>query len=94
MPTTHFIGILGVDWHLAWEAALRGYREFEQRIDSLADGREPKGMAVPRAEKRQLVREVCQRQLVPFPVSGTSRSALALAVNSSARCCGSWPRRA
>jgi len=47
---------------------LRGHREFEQRIDSLADGREPKGMAVPRAEKRQLVREACQRQLVPFPV--------------------------
>jgi len=52
-----------------WGVLLRGYREFEQRIDSLADGREPKGMAVPRAEKRQLVREACLRQLAPFPVS-------------------------
>ncbi len=40
-----------------WGVLLRGYREFEQRIDALADVRQSKGQAVPRVEKRQLVRE-------------------------------------
>lgn len=52
-----------------WGVLLRGYREFEQRIDALADVRQSEGLAVPRAGKRQLVREACLRQLVPFPVS-------------------------
>jgi len=52
-----------------WGVLLRGYREFEQRIDALAAVRQREDLAVPRAEKRQLVREACLRQLVPFPVS-------------------------
>jgi hypothetical protein len=52
-----------------WGVLLRGYREFEQRIDALAELRQGEGLTVPRAEKRQLVREACLRQLVPFPVS-------------------------
>jgi hypothetical protein len=48
---------------------LRGYREFEQRIDALAELRQNEALAVPRAGKRQLAREACLRQLVPFPVS-------------------------
>lgn len=52
-----------------WGVLLRGYREFEQRIDALADLRQSEALAVPRAGKRQLVREACLRQLVPFPVS-------------------------
>lgn len=52
-----------------WGVLLRGYREFEQRIDALAHVRQSEGLAVPRAEKRQLVREACLRQLLPFPVS-------------------------
>lgn len=52
-----------------WGVLLRGYREFEQRIDALAEVRQSESLEVPRAEKRQLVREACLRQLVPFPVS-------------------------
>ncbi|MFM7550154.1 MAG: hypothetical protein ACKO8I_15070 [Cyanobacteriota bacterium] len=43
-----------------WGVLLRGYREFEQRIDGLAELRQSEALAVPRAGKRQLV---------PFPVS-------------------------
>ena len=52
-----------------WGVLLRGYREFEQRIDALAELRQNEALALPRAGKRQLAREACLRQLVPFPVS-------------------------
>ena len=63
-----------------WGVLLRGYREFEQHIDALVGLRKPDGLTIPRAEKRELVRQACLRQLLPFAVSqieqdcpGTSR---------------------
>jgi Fic family protein len=52
-----------------WGVLLRGYREFEQHIDALAALRQPDGQSIPRAEKRELVRQACLRQLLPFAVS-------------------------
>lgn len=57
---------------------LLAHREFKQRIDSLADRREPKGMAAPRAEKRQLVREACLHELAPFLVSAIEQESLGI----------------
>jgi hypothetical protein len=62
------------DWHqqrqdplpwcrYVWGVLLRGYREFEQRIDAWAERGQSEALVVPRAGKRQLVHEACLRQL-------------------------------